>query len=571
MSNSAYREGLALADGAETGSPGGDGSAGRTPGGGPATVFVNYRRGEAAGWARLLYQTLAAEFGAENVFLDQVTLEPGVKWLRSIRSESAGCAAFVALIGPSWASALAERAESGEQDFVRSEIETALAKDSQVREVIPALIEGATIPSGDELRYVGSLKPLLSRQQVELRPTHWDADARALIARLRELAGVPAPAPVESSPERPPASERQPGPKPDPDPAQPAGSRTTFVVPSEAAAPAPAPPPPPPPDPAHFDELARLMLEEGSLVVPFVGPGANSCDRTEPWRDTDSAYLPDSAELAAYLAGRLGMKPTPAGLALVSQSLSVAKGPGDLFMAVRRALPPHQPPGSVHRFLAGLPTALHDLGGADRYQLIVTTNYDNALEQAFDEADEPYDIAVYIARGREKGRFVHIPCDGEPQLVADPNAYAGFPIDAFGRVERTVIMKVHGAVDRPQGPFAWRDNYVITEDDYIDYMSDGEIESIVPQQLLGKLRLYSHFLFLGHEMHDWSLRVFLIRIFGDRGLSNASWAVQREPSRLDERFWQRVGVDLVAAPLDGYVLATGEHLSRSVATGQAQG
>jgi hypothetical protein len=524
------------------------------------TVFVNYRRGEAAGWARLLYQTLAAEFGAENVFLDQVKLEAGVKWLRSIRSESSGCTAFLALIGPSWAATLAERAESGEQDFVRAEIETALAKGSEVREVIPALIEGAEIPSRDELRYVGSLKPLLNRQQVELRPSHWDADAGALIERLRQLAGVPAPVSAEAKPE----PNRDPEPNPAHEPAQPVESLRTFVAPSTTPA-------PPPPDPTHFDELARLMLEEGSLVVPFLGPDANSCDRTEPWRDTDSAYLPDSEELAAYLAERLGMKPTPASLALVSQSLSVAKGPGDLFMALRRALPPHQPPHSVHRFLAGLPTVLHDLGAPDRYQLIVTTNFDNALEQAFDEADEPYDVAVYIARGREKGRFAHIPCDGEPRLVADPNAYADFPIDDFGRVERTVIMKVHGAVDRPQGPFAWRDNYVITEDDYIDYMSDGEIGSIVPQQLLGKLRLYSHFLFLGHEMHDWSLRVFLIRIFGDSGLSNASWAVQCEPNRLDERFWQRVGVDLVAARLDEYVRQAGEHLSRSVASDRSRG
>lgn len=520
---------------------------------GRVTVFISYRREEAAGWARLLYQTLAAEFGAENVFLDQVTLEPGVRWLQSIRSSSSGCTALVALIGPSWAAALAKRAEGGEQDFVRSEIEAALARDSQVREVIPALIEGAAIPSADDLRYVGSLKPLLSRQQAELRPAQWDLDAGALIERLRQLAGVPAPA----------AAEAAPAPAPVPTP--------TPEPPPPTAPAAPPEPSPSQPDPAHFEELARLLLEEDSLVVPFLGPGVNSCDRTEPWRDTDSAYLPDSEELAAYLAEGLGLEPTPASLALVSQSLSVTKGSGDLFRAVRRALPPHQPPRSVHRFLAGLPAALHDLGAPDRYQLIVTTNYDNALEQAFDEAEEPYDVAVYIARGPEKGRFVHIPCNGEPTLVNTPNGYSEFPVEQYGRMSRTVIMKVHGALDRAQEPFSWRDNYVITEDDYIGYMSNGEMESIVPQQLLGKLKLYSHFLFLGHEMHDWSLRVFLIRLFGDLALPNASWAVQRESSRLDERFWQRVGVDLVASPLDGYVGEIGEHLSRTAAAGRSPG
>lgn len=524
----------------------------------PSTAFINYRKAESAGWARLLYQSLAAELGADSVFLDMVSLEPGVKWLQGIRSGSSGCAAFVALIGPRWAPTLVERAEGSEEDFVRSEIEAALEKDSRVREVIPVLVEDAAAPHKDDLRYLGSVQPLLNRQLAELRPSHWDADVAVLIERLKRSFG-------ESEDD-----EKASKPHPDPKLDRPVTSRKKAPKRREGDASPPEATVGMPPDRAHYDELAELMLEDGSLVVPFVGPGTNSCDRTEPWRDAESTYLPNAEELATYLADRLGTRPTAAGLALVSQSLSVAKGPGDLYMALRRALPPRQPPASVHRFLAGFPGAMQALGVPDRYQLIVTANYDNALERAFDEAEEAYDIAVYIARGRDKGRFVHVPHDGEPQLIANPNAYADFPIDEFGRVERTVIMKVHGAIDRPQGPHAWRDNYVITEDDYIDYMSFGEIESIVPQQLLGKLRDYSHFLFLGHEMHDWSLRVFLIRIFGDRGQSNSSWAVQREPTRLDERFWQRMGVDLVTTSLEEYVKELGERLSKAAAAHQPQ-
>lgn len=514
----------------------------------PVTVFINYRKAEAGGWARSLYDRLAAEFGGENVFLDAVNLEPGTKWLHGIRSGSQECTAFVALIGPKWAATLAERAGSGAGDFVRDEIETVLERGSGVREVIPTLIDDAELPSPDELRYVGSLKRLLNRQSLELRPSRWDADVEVLIERLKQPAQ-----PTEEEAEEPAA---------EPPPAATAPA-------AESAAPA-EDPVAPPPDQAHYDELAQLLLEENSLVVPFLGPGANSCDRTEPWRDVDSAHLPDAEELATYLAERLGMKATPASLALVSQSLSVAKGPGDLYMALRRALPPQRQPSSVHRFLAALPATLQGLGAPDPYQLVVTTNYDNALEQAFDEAEEAYDLAVYLARGRDKGKFVHVPHDGDPQLVTDPNTYAGFPIDAFGRVEQTVLMKVHGGIERPQSPNAWRDNYVITEDDYIDYMSDGEAESIVPQQLLSKLRDYSHYLFLGHGMYDWSLRVFLIRVFGDRGLPNTSWAIEREPNRLDERFWQRVGVDLTARPLDEYVKELGERLARVAADRQPQ-
>jgi hypothetical protein len=494
-----------------------------------SNVFINYRKKESGGWARLLYLTLAKELGDENVFLDEVSLEPGVKWLQELRSRSGGCAAFIALIGPDWASIMTKRSEGEDEDFVRSEIEAALLPDSGVQEVIPVLVGDAEIPREDDIRYLSAVHPLLKRQLAELRPGPWDADVEALVERLKEV-----------KPEEP---------KPPPPP--------------------PPPPPPGPKDSGHYDEIVRLLLREDSAVVPFLGPGANSCDRTEPWHG-DPAYLPDADELAAYLALELDSAAAPADLADVSQRVSVAIGEGDLYTALQKALPSGPRPGLVHGFLAGLPGRMAKLGHPDRYQLIVTTNYDDALERAFDDAGVPYDLAVYIAKGDDKGRFVHVPCDGEPRVVNDPNTYGGFQIDPFGMVKRTVIMKIHGAVNRAREPYSWRNNYVITEDDYIDYMSVGEIGSIVPQQLLGKLRDNGHFLFLGHAVRDWNLRVFLIRIFGGHPRPNTSWAIQREPNPLDNRFWWRIGVNLSTIPLDDYVKELGERLTQVAGADRSQ-
>ena len=41
--------------------------------------------------------------------------------------------------------------------------------------------------------------------------------------------------------------------------------------------------------------------------------------------------------------------------------------------------------------------------------MIVSTNYDANLERAFDEENEPYDLAVYIASGPDEGHFLHFP------------------------------------------------------------------------------------------------------------------------------------------------------------------
>jgi len=51
-----------------------------------------------------------------------------------------------------------------------------------------------------------------------------------------------------------------------------------------------------------------------------------------------------------------------------------------------------------------------------------------------------------------------------------------------------VIVKIHGAVDGNVADYRWRENYVITEDDYIDYLSERPIESLVPVQILDKLK-----------------------------------------------------------------------------------
>ena len=43
----------------------------------------------------------------------------------------------------------------------------------------------------------------------------------------------------------------------------------------------------------------------------------------------------------------------------------------------------------------------------------------------------------------------------------------------------------------------------------------------------------SHFLFLGYGMRDWNLRVILHRIWGEQRLKYKSWAIQRDPDRLE--------------------------------------
>jgi hypothetical protein len=147
---------------------------------------------------------------------------------------------------------------------------------------------------------------------------------------------------------------------------------------------------------------------------------------------------------------------------------------------------------------------------------------------------------------------VHVPPDGSPRLIERPNEY-----DALTFTDRTVILKIHGAVNRLDSE---QDSYVITEDHYIDYLTRTDLSNLVPVTLAARLRK-SHFLFLGYSLLDWNLRVILYRIWGEQALTYKSWSVQLNPRPLELEFWRKRGVEIFDTPLDDYVEALAAHLA----------
>ena len=261
----------------------------------------------------------------------------------------------------------------------------------------------------------------------------------------------------------------------------------------------------------------------------------------------------DVRELAQRLARRFSY-PDENGaqtLARVAQYVAVMKGSGPLYDELHDLLATDIPPTDVHRFFASLPPLLRARGAP--HQLLVTTSYDHALERAFEEAGEEFDVVSYVATGRGRGHFCHIRPDGTGMLIDRPNTYA----TELDLERRSVILKLHGRAD-PGEAREW-ESFVVTEDDYIDYLAQADIANVVPVSLAARLRR-SHFLFLGYTMADWNLRVVLNRLWGDQPLSYRSWAVQPAPKPLEREFWRRRDVDVLEAPLEAYVAGLGRYL-----------
>lgn len=116
----------------------------------PSRIFLNYRREDTSQYAERLYQSLAAQFGAANVFRDVASIQPGENFPAAIERAIASSDVMLALIGRKWLT-ISDKGRSrisSKEDYVRLEIESALANEV---EIIPLLVDGAEMPNAQEL------------------------------------------------------------------------------------------------------------------------------------------------------------------------------------------------------------------------------------------------------------------------------------------------------------------------------------------------------------------------------------------------------------------------------------
>jgi DNA-binding SARP family transcriptional activator/class 3 adenylate cyclase len=294
------------------------------------------------------------------------------------------------------------------------------------------------------------------------------------------------------------------------------------------------------PEEDHLEYVVKVLL--AGKLVPVVGGGVAA-------NGAESAPAADA--VAARLAESFSYPDAVVELPRVSQYVATLTGPGPLYDELHDLFLAGSAPRSLHGFLASLPPLLRERSAP--HQLIVTTNYDLALEQAFLEAGEEFDVVAYLATGRHRGRFCHVAPDGSASVIDLPNTYAS----ELSLQRRTVILKVHGQVD-PGDAREW-ESFLVTEDDYIGYLAQSDLASVMPVSLVATLRR-SHFLFLGYRLQDWNLRVILNRLWGDATVAYRSWAVQPAPAPLERAFWRQRDVEAIDAAVDEYVEALGRRL-----------
>lgn len=295
----------------------------------------------------------------------------------------------------------------------------------------------------------------------------------------------------------------------------------------------------------HLSIVARRLLE-GRVVAVLGAEVAADQRRRQEW--VQGRELPSPAELAEYLAQRLPQGADARDLPAVAQAVAMLTGEDELQDRLREVFDASYAPTPVHTFLASVPSLIRAFDASARPLLVVSTAYDDTLERAFAERDEPCDVVFPTG---PKGRFAVMRPDGRVEEL-DGRSGFGEPL----LEERPALLMLCGSTRHGS-------RLVVTEDDFVDFLLSAD--QAFPTEILARLGR-SHLLFLGYGVRGWTSRAAVARPIGSKALSYSSYAVARTFDAVEARLWETRGVEVVEESLGVYVVELERHLQEAGAS-----
>ena len=333
----------------------------------------------------------------------------------------------------------------------------------------------------------------------------------------------------------------------------------------------------------HYGDVVEAITQ--GTVIPILSSGVNLCGRPKTngkpvdWQDCN--FPPTEEELALYLLRKAGLENdylcdtltydtdrnssegcqlnsedivTKITLASVSQYIALCDAKW-LRNILKNVIQSSYQATPVHQFLAELPSILENKCYAPPYPLIVTTCLDSVLEQAFISKKQPFDLVAFISTP-EGGHFEHTKYAlTENGVQSEPNKHIRIPdanYEGISLADNPVILKLYGGVEFVHAKFCRKitiPEVTIAEDQLLDYLSQPNIEELLPKNLLSKLRDRDRNLwFQEYSPSCWNLRIILHRIWREQLYNPVKqwWAIEENLEHLDPMFWDgKYQVELV--------------------------
>jgi hypothetical protein len=324
------------------------------------------------------------------------------------------------------------------------------------------------------------------------------------------------------------------------------------------------------------------------------GPGTSDLDRLTGElleRLTTEVYPPSTEELAQLISGFANLRPLEEPADALRGQLPtdlIEAETNDFILWLRRLLDvTGLSSGEVLATIAGyfetasgrqglsnllakvfvsknIPTATHDLlaEAASRYlnlkpkkkvikdYLIITSNYDSLMEHALTKARVPFAVLLLNKKdGKIRVRFSetleYLQTENTPCYASQFHLSRRDPL--------ALVYKIHGSL--ADDPTDVSDSVVISDNDYVDYISRmSTLEGAIPAYV-GNLMRKKPFLFLGYSLKDWNVRSVFETLVTKRGDNPEvrDYLVTRRFTGFDEAYCSKHKVVILHTDLNNFV------------------
>jgi len=202
-------------------------------------------------------------------------------------------------------------------------------------------------------------------------------------------------------------------------------------------------------------------------------------------------------------------------------------------------------PSAIHRRFAALAGRMERLKREGTRLILMTSNYDQGLEWAFEEQGTKHHLFVYQSHGPYEGRFVHRTAAGGVRIVVRPEN-----LHELDDLEPVVVKMNGGPRLAPNLP----DSFAVATRDF--YRLAARIPRAFPAFLVKELQARS-LLFLAHGLKEPDIEE-VIRFRHEQQDGGRSWALKWRPNETGpdhavSRYWEQLGVDLLWGQIEGCV------------------
>jgi hypothetical protein len=247
-------------------------------------------------------------------------------------------------------------------------------------------------------------------------------------------------------------------------------------------------------------------------VIPYLGPGLTVLSGP-------SAPMTPEA-LAAFFGAKVALpKRAKGNVWAAAQHVESQKHRNTVTALMNEAFAAPVEPTPLHRYLASL-----------RLPLIVDTWYDGAMRTALADRSDWGEVQGITRAGINEDRWYR------------------FYDASGGQVDRSAAESWATVLYKPHGCVAPAKNYLISDADYVEVLTEIDIQTPIPD-IVKDRRTQQSFLFLGCRFHDQMLRTYARQI-SKRSTGPHYAVVDPEVLTKNElRFFVEQGITPIAVPM----------------------